>query len=285
MNRNQPVKKRNMPLSMLLLVAQIVVNYRNLLGLFTRIPSLARGGVFGIAYYLINAVTSVAPIIMLVLLFQYAANDKAVAKTISRLCYLLGGAFLLSFALSSYQNFPWLFAEFPNFGHFVAPFVYGLGMLTLGSRLSKDKLQPYFRSYGPVFYALTFILLLYIVMPSFMGISVQLMVSNVTSYALLMLAGFFLPATLLEGGKKSRPASMVSLYVVLFLVALMFLIGGNIGYSSYSDRHAMPDVTAVTCPSCHKQYTDNGNKRSIKRKNMCESCSIGFEATKDALGW
>ena len=85
MNKNQPVKKRDMPLSMLLLVAQIVVNYRNLLGLFTRIPSLARGGVFGIAYYLINGVTSVAPIIMLVLLFQYTANGKAVAKTISRL--------------------------------------------------------------------------------------------------------------------------------------------------------------------------------------------------------
>ncbi len=33
MNKNQPVKKRDMPLSMLLLVAQIVVNYRNLLGL------------------------------------------------------------------------------------------------------------------------------------------------------------------------------------------------------------------------------------------------------------
>lgn len=174
---------------------------------------------------------------------------------------------------------------FPHFGDFGASLAFGLGMLQIGSKLRKSNLRPRLRSYGLTFYGLLSVVVLFVAIPAFMDVTVTLSVANLLSYALFMAAGFFMPATLLEDGKKSYPVNMNNFLVTIVLAAFIYLAGGTIGYSSYSDSHRMPGTTTVSCPVCHKKYTDNGNKSSIQRKNMCESCSIGYKATKDALGW
>ena len=174
---------------------------------------------------------------------------------------------------------------FPHFGDFGASLAFGLGMLQIGSTLRKSNLRPRLRSYGLTFYGLLSVVVLFVAIPAFMDVTVTLSVANLLSYALFMAAGFFMPATLLEDGKKSYPVNMNNFLVTIVLAAFIYLAGGTIGYSSYADSHRMPGTTTVSCPVCHKKYTDNGNKSSIQRKNMCESCSIGYKATKDALGW
>lgn len=291
MNENPAVKKKDMPLAMLLLAAHIVINYRKVLGLFTN--ALTFSGVTGILQFLVNVSTAVVPIIMLVLLFLHITKDRPATASISVLCFIMGAAFLINLGLILYQHiflilmgvqvdFYELFLQIGSIG---ALLVYGIGMLQIGSKLRKDKLRVNLRSYGLLFYALLFVVVLFVAMPAFMDITVTLSIGNLLNYALFMAAGFFLPATLLEDGEKSRPVNVVNFAVTIVLAATIYGMGSTIGFSSYSDRHSMPEVTTVSCPVCHKQYTDNGNKRSIQRKNMCKSCSIGYEATKDALGW
>ena len=172
----------------------------------------------------------------------------------------MGVGFLVNFSLALYRNIVFLqmdfYELFPQFGDFGALLAFGLGMLQIGSKLRKSTLRPQFRSYGLTFYGLLSVVVIFVAIPAFMDMTVTLSVANLLSYALFMAAGFFMPATLLEDGKKSYPV----------------------------DSHRMPGSTTVSCPVCHKKYTDNGNKRSIQRKNMCKSCSIGYKATKDALG-
>lgn len=293
MSENPTVKKRDMPLAMLLLAAQIVVSWRKLLGLFTGVTSLANGGWLGITGYLVNAATAVIPVIMIVLVFQYATKDKPTAKTVSLLCYILGIAFLLNFGLTLYRYIVLyqqdLYTFFPELGNTCALLTYGIGMLQIGSKLRKNKLREKLRSYGLIFYWLLLVVVAFVAMPAFMDMTITLGAANLLNYALLMVAGFFLPATLLEEGKKSHPVNTTNLVTTICLAAVIAIVvyrtGGSIGYSSYADSHSMPGVTTVTCPVCHKQYTDNGNKRSIQYSNMCSSCKIGFDATKDALGW
>lgn len=293
MSENQPqVKKRNLPLAALLLAAQIVVNWRKLLGLFTGAASLANGGWLGIAQYLVDAVTALVPVIMLVLLFLNIMKEKPNTPTIGLMCFIMGAALLIDFGLTCYQLYVFVivgamdfYEIFFQFASIAALLVYGIGMLQIGSRLRKGKLRSQCRSYVLIFYLLLLAPVMSVVVPGFMDWTVSLSVGNLLNYALLMAAGFFLPAALLDNGEKSRPASIINVSVTVMCALVIFLMGGTIGYSSYVDSHAMPEVTTVTCPVCHKKYTDNSNKRSIQRKNMCNSCSTGYEATKDALGW
>lgn len=89
MSENQSVKKRDIPLSMLLLAANIAINWRSVPSLFTRVMSLGSSGVVGILGYLANAALTVVPIIMLVLVFLSTVKDKPVTKTVSLLCFIL----------------------------------------------------------------------------------------------------------------------------------------------------------------------------------------------------
>ena len=200
----------------------------------------------------------------------------------------MGVGFLVNFSLALYRNIVFLqmdfYELFPQFGDFGALLAFGLGMLQIGSKLRKSTLRPQFRSYGLTFYGLLSVVVIFVAIPAFMDMTVTLSVANLLSYALFMAAGFFMPATLLEDGKKSYPVNMNNLLVTIVLAAFIYLAGGTIGYSSYVDSHRMPGSTTVSCPVCHKKYTDNGNKSSIQRTTMCESCSIGYKATKDALG-
>lgn len=292
MSENPKVKKREIPLAMLLLAAQVVVNWRKLLGLFTGVTSLADGGWLGIAQYLVNAVTALAPVIMLVLLFLNIMKEKPNTPAIGLMCSIMGAALLIDFGLTCYQLYVFVivgamdfYEIFFQFASIAALLVYGIGMLQIGSKLRKDKLREKLRSYGRTFYWLLFVIVAFVVVPAFMDMTVTLGVTNLLNYALLMAAGFFLPAALLDNGEKSRPANILNVSATVMCALVICVMGGTIGYSSYVDSHAMPEVTTVTCPVCHKKYTDNGNKRSIQRKNMCKSCSTGYEATKDALGW
>lgn len=292
MSENPAVKKKEFPVAIVLLAAHIVINWRKLLGVFTGLTSLASGGWLGIAQYLVHAVTAVVPVIMMVLLFLNIMKVKPNTPAISLMCFIMGAALLLDFVLTSYSLYVFVlvgamdfYEIFFQFASIAALLVYGIGMLQLGSRLRKGKLRSQFRSYGPIFYFLLLVPVLSVVEPAFMDWTVSLSVGNLLDYALLMAAGFFLPAALLDNGEKSRPASILNVSATVMCALVICLMGGTIGYSSYVDSHAMPEVTTVTCPVCHNEYTDNGNKRSIQRKNMCNSCSTGYEATKDALGW
>ncbi len=285
MSENQTAKKMDMPLALLLLIAHVTLNYRRLLGLI-RLPSSF--GVVSILQYLASTAITVVPIVMAVLLFMHAMKDTEIRKAMSILCLVLGIAFLLNFALTIYINFLVIritfYDFFPTLGSTVASLALGVGMLNLFFKLRRDKLSK-LKSYGFLFYYLMLFAVGFVIGPAFMDMSVQLNISGLTSNILLIAAGFFLPATILEEGKKSRPVDMVSLIITVFVAFCVFVLGGTISYSSYADSHQMPGVTTVTCPSCHKTYTDNGNKESIQRSNMCKSCKLGFDATKDALGW
>lgn len=281
------VKKKDIPLAVLLLAAHVAVNYRRLIGIFTGLSSLGAGGVIGLMQYLENVVLALVPVAMLVLVAMFVFQGKAVAKALSALC-AHGRWIPCEPQFGSYRNIVFLqmgfYELFPHFGDFGASLAFGLGMLQIGSKLRKSTLRPQFRSYGLTFYGLLSVVVIFVAIPAFMDMTVTLSVANLLSYALFMAAGFFMPATLLEDGKKSYPVNMNNLLVTIVLAAFIYLAGGTIGYSSYVDSHRMPGSTTVSCPVCHKKYTDNGNKRSIQRKNMCKSCSIGYKATKDALG-
>ena len=283
------VKKKDIPLSVLLLAAHVAVNCRSLIGIFTGLSSLSAGGAISLMLYLANVVLTLVPVAMLVLVAMYVFQGKAVTKALSALCVLMGVGFLMSLGLALYRNTVWFqmgfYELYFQFGDFGASLAFGIGMFQIGSKLRKDKLRPPLRSYGLTFYLLLFAAVLFVAMPAFMDMTVTLSVANLLDYTFFMAAGFFLPATLLEDGEKSHPVNMVNLVVTILLAATIYVMGGTIGYSSYADSHRMPGTTTVSCPVCHKKYTDNGNKSSIQRKNMCESCSIGYKATKDALGW
>lgn len=298
MGENQAVKKRNFPLALLLMIAHVALNWRRLLGLLSFSTALPMGeggtaavgasGIIGILSYISKAVIAIAPVVMAVLLFMHATKDTEIRKAMSLLCLALAIAFLLDFARMLYfylvvtkMSF---YDTFPNLGSIAAPLVLGVGMLNLFFKLRRDKLSK-LKSYGLLFYYLMLFEAVFMIMPMFMDMSVELNISGLSSNLLLIAAGFFLPATILEDGKKSRPVDMVGLLATVFVAFCLFVLGGTLSYSSYADSHSMPGVTTVSCPSCHKKYTDNGNKRSIERSGMCSNCKIGFEATKDALGW
>ncbi|WP_300683751.1 hypothetical protein [Acutalibacter sp. 1XD8-36] len=289
MSENQSVKKRDIPLSMLLLAANIAINWRSVPSLFTRVMSLGSSGVVGILGYLANAALTVVPIIMLVLVFLSTVKDKPVTKTVSLLCFILGAAFLLNFGLTLYWYFFTqrmdLYSGFPHFGNICALFAYGIGMIQVGSKLTKSKLRPQLRSYGRLFYMLMLVIAMFVIIPAFMDMTVSINTNDLLNNIMLIAAGFFLPATLLEDGKNSRPVESFNLIVTIAVAAVIYIMGGSINYSSYGDSHSMPSVTSVTCPVCHKKYSDNGNKSSINYSNMCKSCRTSYKATKDALGW
>lgn len=289
MSENHEPAKKAIPLASLLLAAHVAVNYRKLIGIFTGLSSLGARGVIGLVQYLASVVLALVPVAMLVLVAMYVFQGRAVAKTVSALCVIMGVGFLVNLGLVLYRNivlFQIGFYElFPQFGDFVALLAFGVGMFQIGSKLRKGKLRPQLRSYGRIFYGLLLVVVVFVAVPTFMDMTITLGVANLLGYALLMIAGFFLPATLLEDGKKSHPVNVINLVATITLAAVIYLAGGTIGYSSYVDSHSMPEVTTVTCPVCHKKYTDNSNKRSIERSNMCTNCKTGFEATKDALGW
>ena len=288
MSESPTVKKRDMPLAMLLLAVHVAVNYRSLIGIFTGLSSLGAGGAISLMQYLANVVLALVPVAMLVLVAMCVFQGKAVAKALSALCVLMGVGFLMSFGLALYWNIVLLqmgfYEMYFQFGDFGASLAFAIGMFQIGSKLRKDRLRPQLRSYGLTFYGLLFVVVLFVAIPTFMDMTVTLNVASLLGYALFMAAGFILPATLLEDGKKS-PVDVVNLVTTILLAAILYGMGGTVSYSSYSDSHRMPEVTTVSCPVCHKKYTDNGNKRSIQRKNMSESCNIGYKATKDALGW
>lgn len=299
MSENQPVKKRDMPLSMLLLAVHVVLNWRRLPGLLnfsTDIPTgvvgtvtLGAGGVIGILSYLANAAVTLIPIALLVLVSLFAMKDKPVRKAASLLCIVLGIAFIVIFGISVYTNFIIIQSDFygffPHAGDVAALLVYGLGMIQIGSKLSKDTLRPKMRSYGILFYYLMLAIAIFVIMPAFMDMTISISAGNILGNIMLIAAGFYLPATLLEEGKKSTPVNIVNLFVSVLAVIVILSFGGRIGYSSYADSHQMPGVTTVTCPVCHKKFTDKGNKDSIAYSNMCKSCRTSYKATKDALGW
>jgi hypothetical protein len=137
------VKKKVIPLSMLLLAAHIVVNYRRVLGLFT--SSFLSGGFIGILQFLVNVATTVIPIIMLVLLFLHIAKDKPATNTIRLLCFIMGSALLIDFGLTLYRDIFLLHMDlyglFPQFSSIGALLIYGIGMLQIGSKLRKNKLR------------------------------------------------------------------------------------------------------------------------------------------------
>ena len=81
------VKKKDIPLSVLLLAAHVAVNYRRLIGIFTGLSSLGAGGVIGLMQYLANVVLALVPVAMLVAMFVF--QGKAVAKALSALCVLI----------------------------------------------------------------------------------------------------------------------------------------------------------------------------------------------------
>ena len=80
------VKKKDIPLSVLLLAAHVAVNYRRLIGIFTGLSSLGAGGVIGLMQYLENVVLALVPVAMLVLVAMFVFQGKAVAKALSALC-------------------------------------------------------------------------------------------------------------------------------------------------------------------------------------------------------
>lgn len=294
MSENQQPAKKPIPLALLLLAGHVAVNYQRLIGIFTGISSLGAGGLINILQYLVSVVLACVPVAMLVLVAMHTFQGKAVAKPVSALCAVMGAGFFARLGLTLYQDLllyrlgayeSVVYELFPQFGNLGALLAFGVGMLQIGSKLRKDTLRPRFRSYGLLFYYLMFGVVLFVVMPAFMDMTISLSTGNLLAYALLMVGAGCLPGTLLEGGEKARNINMVNAVVTVFVAAFVFVAPTSIDHFSYADSHAMPEVTAVTCPSCHKQYTDNGNKRSIERSNMCKNCKIGFEATKDALGW
>ena len=80
------VKKKDIPLAVLLLAAHVAVNYRRLIGIFTGLSSLGAGGVIGLMQYLENVVLALVPVAMLVLVAMFVFQGKAVAKALSALC-------------------------------------------------------------------------------------------------------------------------------------------------------------------------------------------------------
>lgn len=94
------VKKKDIPLSVLLLAAHVAVNYRRLIGIFTGLSSLGAGGVIGLMQYLANVVLALVPVAMLVLVAMFVFQGKAVAKALSALCVLMGVGFLVNLSLA-----------------------------------------------------------------------------------------------------------------------------------------------------------------------------------------
>lgn len=294
MDEKEKTARKPFTLAALLLIAHIVVNYQAVLSIFTSLSTLADRTPIRLLQFALFVVRIVVPIVILVLMLLNIFKEKEAARSVGVLCLVQGLCLVAIGLLDLYNNtyIPMRFLgasffdvnTFGSIGNGALYVVFGLALIQLGLHLQKGVLRKNFPAYGIGVCVLAVLGFMWIAVPIFAGVSALVPLGSIKSCFLLVAAGLFFPGALLEGGQKAQTLNVVNLAVTFFLALFLFMIPSVMNVqSSYSS--GLPEVTTVTCPTCGKKYTDNGNKKSIQRSNMCQACNTGFKATKDALGW
>lgn len=243
-----------------LAVIRIVLSFSAILGIFTRLPHIFSGGLIGLLNYLISGVVTLAPLLILVLL--YLNQKKTQTKNAALLCFLIGIACFARLVLSVLTNLaniatPEFILQMSGFGS--SYLACGILYTKMASNLKNGSAAGKFSASHLLVLFLLFIVAMTMIMSIIMDAG-GFPFWDCTPALWLVAIGYFLPALFLKDANAQYipgPKTSQVVVIVAVLLAISVIQTPSHRTPSYSSKdYSFEDYLKDNDPDSYQFYKD-----------------------------